>query len=55
MDPFLKSAKPSYHLDSDEGFPTIRVEGCTSRDKDVAGNWPADDDGMNEKWSPQSD
>lgn len=55
MDLFLKSAKPAYHLDSDEEFPTIRVEGCTSREKDVAGNWPADDDGMNDKWSPQSD
>lgn len=44
MGPFLKSAKPAYHL-----------EGCTSREEDVTGNWPANEDGMNDKWSPQSD
>lgn len=55
MGPFLKSAKPAYHQDSDEELPTIHLEGCTSREEDVADNWPANDDGMNDRWSPQSD
>lgn len=53
--PFLRSAKSAHHLDGDEEFPPIRVECCTSREEDMAGNWPGNDGSMNNKQSPQSD